>query len=452
MATVVRMPKLGLTMTEATLLEWRKGEGEQVQAGEILFIIESEKVTLEIEAPASGILHILVPEGETVPVLEPIAVLGSSQPPLAAAPPEEPRALAASGRRGEGDSPGAVPGSQVSRDLTPTMRRASPKARALARSLHISLGDLAGTGPRGMVIAADVRNAAAAEPEIRATPIARRLAAQSGLDLTSIAGSGPGGRIMRQDIERAQKERTLEPVPDTAVPASVRPMSGLRAVIADRLSSSWQERPHVTLTTEADASNLVNARQQVIAELGQKVSYDAFLVALVARALTEYPFVNVRFTEAGIEEIAQVNVGVAVDTERGLIVPVLRDAPGKSLVEIQQTLGDLVDRALAGSSLPDDLTGGTFTITNLGMFEIDGFTPIINPPESAILGIGRIVPKPVAFEREVVVRDMVTLSLSFDHRLIDGAPAARFLQRVKQLVERPFTLALVPAGPLEDQV
>jgi pyruvate dehydrogenase E2 component (dihydrolipoamide acetyltransferase) len=221
-------------------------------------------------------------------------------------------------------------------------------------------------------------------------------------------------------------------------------MSGLRAVIADRLSSSWQERPHVTLTSEADASNLVSARQQAIAELGQKVSYDSFLVALVARALTEHPFVNVRFTRAGIEEIAQINIGVAVDTERGLIVPVVRDAPGKSLVEIQQTLGDLVGRALASSSLPDDLTGGTFTLTNLGMFEIDAFTPIINPPESAILGVGRIVPKPIAVSREVVVRDMMTLSLSFDHRLIDGAPAARFLQRVKQLVERPFTLALLP--------
>jgi pyruvate dehydrogenase E2 component (dihydrolipoamide acetyltransferase) len=259
---------------------------------------------------------------------------------------------------------------------------------------------------------------------------------------TTVTGTGPGGRIMRQDVERvgaaAADQATAGPEPH----AEIQPLTGLRAVIADRLSASWRERPHVTVTTEADASNLVSARQQAIAELQQKVSYDAFLVALVARALVEHPNVNVRLTEAGIEQLPQANVGVAVDTERGLLVPVVRDAAHKSLAAIQQSLGELVDRALSGSSLPDDLAGGSFTITNLGMFEIDGFTPIINPPESAILGVGRILAKPVAEGREVVVREMVTLSLSFDHRLIDGAPAARFLQRVKQLIERPFALAL----------
>jgi pyruvate dehydrogenase E2 component (dihydrolipoamide acetyltransferase) len=195
---------------------------------------------------------------------------------------------------------------------------------------------------------------------------------------------------------------------------------------------------------------LVSARQQAITELNDKVSYDAFLVKLVAQALLEHPNVNVRFApsrgsgldEAGIEQLDQINVGVAIDTERGLLVPVVQDVPSKSLVQIQQELRLLVERAIAGRSLPDDLSGGTFTITNLGMYEIDAFTPIINPPESAILGVGRIVAKPVAIGGQVVVRDIVTLSLSFDHRLIDGAPAARFLQRVKQLVERPFVLAL----------
>jgi pyruvate dehydrogenase E2 component (dihydrolipoamide acetyltransferase) len=166
------------------------------------------------------------------------------------------------------------------------------------------------------------------------------------------------------------------------------------------------------------------------------------LVALVARALREQPHVNVRLTDQGIEQLSGINVGVAVDTERGLLVPVVRDAAVKNLIQVQQMLTELAERALAGRSLPDDLSGGTFTITNLGMFEIDAFTPIINPPESAILGVGRIVNKPVGFEGQVVLRDMMTLSLSFDHRLIDGAPAARFLQRVKQLVERPFVLAL----------
>jgi pyruvate dehydrogenase E2 component (dihydrolipoamide acetyltransferase) len=162
----------------------------------------------------------------------------------------------------------------------------------------------------------------------------------------------------------------------------------------------------------------------------------------VARALREQPGINARLTERGIEQVAEINIGVAVDTERGLLVPVVHDVAGRDLLQIQQALAELVERALAGRSLPDDLSGGTFTITNLGMFEVDAFTPIINPPESAILGVGRIIAKPVAVDRQVVVRDRMTLSLSFDHRLIDGAPAARFLQRVKQLVERPFALAV----------
>jgi len=294
-----------------------------------------------------------------------------------------------------------------------------------------------------MIVSADVEQASATNEAVKASPVARRLAARADLDLSEIAGSGPSGRIMRQDVEGA-----LVPLAEPSRPLEdeVEPFSGLRAIIAERLSASWRERPHVTLTTEADATNLVSARQQLTEELGQKVAYDTLLVALVARALREQPHLNVRLTERGIERLSRINIGVAVDTERdterGLLVPVVRDATAKSLLQVQSALAELVERALAGRSLPDDLSGGTFTITNLGMFEIDAFTPIINPPESAILGVGRIVAKPVAVDRQAVVRDMMALSLSFDHRLIDGVPAARFLQRVKQLVERPFALAL----------
>jgi pyruvate dehydrogenase E2 component (dihydrolipoamide acetyltransferase) len=247
---------------------------------------------------------------------------------------------------------------------------------------------------------------------------------------------------MRQDVEAAGSSGDVATEPGPLAEGPAQPLSGLRAVIAERLSASWRERPHVTLTTEADATNLVSARQQLTEELGRKVAYDALLVALVARALREQPGINARLTERGIEQVAEINIGVAVDTERGLLVPVVHDVAGRDLLQIQQALAELVERALAGRSLPDDLSGGTFTITNLGMFEVDAFTPIINPPESAILGVGRIIAKPVAVDRQVVVRDRMTLSLSFDHRLIDGAPAARFLQRVKQLVERPFALAV----------
>jgi pyruvate dehydrogenase E2 component (dihydrolipoamide acetyltransferase) len=422
----VVMPKLGLTMTEATLVEWLKADGDPVQKGEPLFVLESDKSTLEIEAPASGVLHILVPAGQTVPIQTPIAQMirepGAGSRALEAFAPPESQITSTESRVTNYES------------QTP----ASPKARALARRLGVSLAGIDGSGVRGMIVAADVERAAEQRP--KASPVARRLAASTGVNLSAVAGSGPGGRIMRQDVEGA-----LAPRPEPSPPpdkSNIQPLSSLRAVVAERLSASWRERPHVTLTAEADATNLVSARQQLTAELGQKVAYDALLVALVARALREFPYMNVRLTEQGIEHVSEINVGVAVDTERGLLVPVVRDAAAKSLLQVQRALADLVERALAGRSLPDDLTGGTFTITNLGMFEIDGFTPIINPPESAILGVGRIVAKPVAVERQVAVRDMMTLSLSFDHRLIDGAPAARFLQRVKQLVERPFALAI----------
>jgi pyruvate dehydrogenase E2 component (dihydrolipoamide acetyltransferase) len=316
----------------------------------------------------------------------------------------------------------------------------------MRRQLGISLEGIAGSGARGMIVATDVERTVSRAPSgvdtaAQISPVARRIADSAGLDLSAITGTGPGGRIMRQDVEQA-----LLPGEEKVAPRDedleIQPLAGLRAIIAERLSSSWQERPHVTLTTEADATNLISARQQAMAETDTKVSYDAFLVALVARALGEHPHMNVQLTERGIERLSRINVGVAIDTERGLLVPVVRDTAGKSLLQVQRTLGELVERALAGRSLPDDLTGGTFTITNLGMFEIDAFTPIINPPESAILGVGRIVAKPVSVDRQVVVRDMMSLSLSFDHRLVDGAPAARFLQRLKQLVERPFALAL----------
>ena len=392
----VVMPKLGLTMTEATIVEWCKQDGEQVEKGETLFVIESEKSTLEIESPATGVLQILIPAGETVLVHQPIATLAHET------------------RNTKHKARLTIP--------------ASPKSRALARRLGISLKGIKGTGPRNMIVASDVEKIAASRPKTRVSPVARKLASSAGLDLSTISGTGPGGRIVRVDVERTLSEppppEPVMPLRDAVEPA---PLTGLRAVIAERLSASWRERPHVTLTTEADATNLISARQQAIAESGGKVSYDAFLVALAARALCEQPHVN---------------VGVAVDTERGLLVPVVHNAATKSLLQIQRALDELVERALAGRSLPDDLSGGTFTITNLGLFEIDAFTPIINPPESAILGVGRIIAKPVAVDRQVVVRDMLALSLSFDHRLIDGAPAARFLQRIKQLVERPFALAI----------
>lgn len=421
----VVMPRLGLTMTEATIVAWDKAEGDFVQKGELLFTFESDKATLELEAPASGVLHILAPAGATVPINQPVATLTPAAP--------------------EQTTP--VP-------VLPDGLRASPKARNLARQHGLSWDGITGTGPRGMIVSADLieRMESARLPQYKrqakASPVARRMAEEAGIDLAQVDGTGPRGQITRADVERFTHTAPLaSPPASAALPASsgsdLPGLTGLRGIIANRLSQSWRERPQVTLTTDADATTLVAMRQQASAELGEKMSYNALLVWLVARALREFPYINARLTESGIEPLAEVAVGVAVDTERGLMVPVVHRADTLELVAINRILSALTERALAGRSLPDDLTGGTFTITNLGMYDIDAFTPIINPPECAILGIGRIVARPVGLNGQIVLRDTVALSLSFDHRLVDGAPAARFLARIKQFVERPYTLALL---------
>lgn len=427
----VVMPRLGLTMTEGKIIEWVKADGDWAQKGETLFIIENEKSTVEIEAPADGYLKILIPVDVTVPVLSPVGTLSGGT---------------VSGHH-------AVSGGEQSAAPAPTADsaapklnlpeaesgvRASPKARALARQLNVPLEGISGTGIRDMVVTEDVQRAAhLAKHAVKVSPVAQRVAEEAGVDLAYVAGSGSGGRIMRGDVERALHSKQS--------PATPLPLSGLRGIIAERLTQSWRERPQVTLTTDADATNLVAARQQLNAELastGEKISYNALLIKLVAQALHEQPNINVQLTASGLQTMSEINIGLAVDTERGLLVPVIRGALQKSLRQVNAEILTLAERAIKGRSQPDDLSGGTFSVTNLGAYEIDAFTPLVNPPECAILGVGRIVSKPVGLNGQIVLRDMLALSLSFDHRLVDGAPAAKFLQRVKQLIERPFALAL----------
>lgn len=382
-AYTVVMPKLGLIMTEALLVEWRKQEGEWIEKGEVLFAMESDKSTLEIEAPASGYVHILVTAGEVVPVQTPICLISNqlqSSKPVVEQPPKMQEVYSDVKMFKQ---PDAISVSDVARRVA-----ASPKARALARRLN--------------------------------------------LDLTKISASGPKGMIVTDDVENVSKQK--------AAPSEMLPLSGLRAVIAERLSASWREKPQVTLVTEIDATDLVSARSQIQLETGKKLSYNAFFMAAVARALYEHPYVNVRLEKGGLCQMEAIHIGIAVDTPRGLMVPVVRDVDRKSLLEIDDELKRLAANALEGRSTPDELSGGTFTITNLGQFGVDAFTPIINPPEAAILGVGRISPRPFVVNGQLAVRETITLSLSFDHRLLDGAPAARFLQRISQLLERPVLL------------
>ncbi len=450
MVTEVILPKLGQTMEEGTIVEWLKQEGEPVQRGEVLFMVETDKATLEVEASARGFLRkILTPVGQTVSVLTVVALITRKAD----------EDIAAYELRFQADE--AAQPETVKREAVKPETRifASPRARRLAREKGVDLALVAGSDPSGRIVERDVLAYLDSQPRPepfdhaqdrpvegpKATPTAVKAAAALGVDLAAVSGTGVSGRVMKADVTVAAQP--ILPAEKLAVESV--PLTGLRRIIAERMATSARETARVTLVTEADATAFVEAREQLKADVADEwdfaPGYNDLLGLIVARALREFPYMNARLQPSqedgqAIERLSAVNLGMAVDTERGLLVPVIRDAHQKGLRAFGAELRELVERARAGKSLPDDLTGGTFTITNLGMYEVDAFTPIINLPEAAILGVGRIQPKPVVRDGEIVVRQMWTLSLAFDHRVVDGAPAARFLQRIKQLVENPYLL------------
>jgi len=459
----VVLPRLGWNMETGRLGEWLKRDGERVEAGELLFIVEGDKATQEVEALESGILRIppdAPPPGKEVPVG---TVLGYLVQEGEALP-----AVLTDDRRPATD--GATPAVAAPKETGATIQvlaprnRISPRARRVAQELGLDWAGLTGSGRTGRIVERDVRQAAAAvgrQPSA-VSPLARRLAAELGVDVDALAGRTPGRRIERADVEaeieakvkakaKAEVEGGLTSTLTSTFTSAgaILPITTVRRTIADRMAASAHTVAPVTLTTEADATELVRLRKQLkddavgagLASAQPAPSYNDLLAKLVAQALLEHPPVNARFEGDSIVQSATANIGVAVDTDRGLLVPVLRDVQTKSLRQIAREAAVLIEKARSGRISPDDLHGGTFTITNLGMYEIDAFTPIINLPECAILGVGRIVPKQVVVDAEaerVAIRHMLFLSLTFDHRLVDGAPAARFLQRVKQYVERPY--------------
>ena len=444
MATEVILPKLGQTMEEGVIAEWLKEEGDPVKRGEVLFTVESDKATLEVEATGRGFLRkILVPVGQPVSVLTVVALMTRT----ADEPLEDYGAAALAAPETEEAAPEPALAAPIA--LEPERPAAgrlfsSPRARKVARERGVDLAYIAGTGPNGRIVGRDVLAYLESRPQ--ATPVAVRVAKSQGVDLATIRGTGVGGRITKADVEAAAAPAALPVPPVEASAAEIIPHTGPRRIIADRMATSVHTTARVTLVTEVDATAFVEARTQLKAavteEWGFAPGYNDLLGVIVARALREFPYVNTRLNPSGdaIKRLPYVNLGMAVDTERGLLVPVIRDADQKGLRAFGTEFRQLVDRARIGKSLPDDLSGGTFTITNLGMLGVDAFTPVINLPEAAILGVGRILPKPVVRDGEVVVRQMWTLSLVFDHRLVDGAPAARFLQRIRQLIEYPYLL------------
>jgi pyruvate dehydrogenase E2 component (dihydrolipoamide acetyltransferase) len=466
MAHEIVMPQLSISMDSGQIIRWLKENGEQVRAGDLLVEVESDKSIVEVEAVQDGVLHVVLgPEAGEIPVGVVIGYLlaEGEAPPTGDGRVAKPEARTVPEKNVEPDSiahqVAPIP-IGVGNWPRPNRPPSSPAARRRARELGADWRMAVGTGPGGRIKERDVlrlaaSGAGAAEPAaaeaIQISPVAQRLAELVGLDVYELARQHPGKRLERADVERAIRQAlggakaVVGPLgrrgEGGGTEARRQPISTLRRLIAERMSHSAHTTAPVTLTTEADATDLVKMREGLKADALIDVvpSYNTLLAKLVATALMEHPDLNTSLSGSGeIVYHGTANIGIAVDTERGLVVPVMRDAQDKSIRQLTLEINDLLSRASEGKALPDELAGGTFTITNLGYLDIDAFTPIINPPECAILGIGRLLEKMVVIEGEPAIRTMVSLSLTFDHRLVDGAPAGRFLQRIKQFIEQPY--------------
>ena len=436
MAKEVVMPKLGLTMTEGTVSKWLKKVGDEVKEGEPLFEVETDKLTNTIEASASGVLrHIFVEEGTTVPLFGKLAIIAAADEDIGAllggaapaSPAQAPEAAAAPAPA----APARAPGERIV---------AAPAAKKLAKELGIDLALVAGTGPNGRITLEDVKNykpapaAPAVEeaPKTKASPLAAAVAKDLGIDLEMI---GAKDRVLAEDILR-YLESTREKTAEEAPREEVVPMNGMRKAIAKNMLNSHMTSPTVTANLSVDMSSMKAYREQLKAK-EIKVSYTDLLVKFIAKALTEFPLLNCSVEDNKIIYKHYVNMGVAVALDNGLVVPNVTDADKKSLTEISAEIKELAKLAREGGLPMEKLRGGTFTITNLGMYGIESFTPIINQPEVAILGVTTMEDRAVVRNGEIVIRPMMTLSLTFDHRVVDGSVAAEFLQRVKALLENP---------------
>jgi pyruvate dehydrogenase E2 component (dihydrolipoamide acetyltransferase) len=469
----VTMPILGLTMEEGTITEWLKREGDTVAKEEPLYVVETDKSAVEVPAPAAGILsQIIVQVGQTAAVRAPIAVIAQPGEAVETAPSvPAASAPAASTAAPPASAPAPSAASAPAPRATGERVAVSPRARMVARELGIDIQAVTGTGPDGRVVERDVRAAAAVAPlapdvaappeRIIASPLARRLAAEHEVDLAQITGTGPGGRITEKDVTAFVDARSAAPAPPAApVPATLpavaaatgafEPLNRVRRITADRMAASARSVARVTILMEVDMTEAVRFRTQLAGEFekryGARLAYDAMIAKACAIGLAEHPHVNAQWQDAdsgqqpGLRLQPNVNVGIAVASEAGLLVVVVRDADKKPLSQVNSDLMGMVARSKQGGLGPDELSGSTFTITNLGGYGVEAFTPIVNPPESAILGIGRIAKRPAVVDGQIVPRDLMYLSLAFDHRVVDGAPAAQFLQRVKECLEAPYVL------------
>jgi pyruvate dehydrogenase E2 component (dihydrolipoamide acetyltransferase) len=412
MSTTIVMPKLSDTMEDGKILRWLKKPGDRVNAGDVLAEVETDKADMEIEADSAGVLaELKVPEGESAAVGDVIAVLSDS---ASSSPPE---------KTPEADEEHEEPEAPPARAARSTSREES------------------GNGGE--------------EGGARATPVAKKMAAERGVDLKEIRGSGPGGRVVKRDLEAARepakpaaKPSAEEPAPRAARPAAEagnrEPLSTIRRTIGRRMTESKRDAPHFYLTTEIEMTECARLKSALDASRpdGPKISYTHLLLRAIALALTQHPRVNARFAGDSIEFPPAINLGLAVALDDGLIVPVIHDCEKKDVFEIALTARAVVDRVRAGKPHGDDLSGGTFTLSNLGMYEVDEFSAVINPPQAAVLATGSVLERPVVRNGAIVAAPTMRATLSCDHRVLNGAEGAEFLQTLKRRLENPIELVL----------
>ena len=410
MATTIVMPQMGYDMREGTVVRWLKQEGETVGRGEVIAEIETDKATIEMEAFSTGVLgKIMVEEGRAVPVGELIAVITEPGEPIPSA--EELAGM-------------AVP---------------APTAQATAPA----------EAPAPEAVPAEPPAATAPPSQIRATPIARRLAREKGIDLAQVTPTGPGGRVTEADVLAHEVSSKAVPAPPRAVPPTILPggrveLTRMRRAIANVTSQSKREAPHFYVTTEIDMTEAMAVRRQLNEALqdGTRVSVNDMVVKATARALEKFPNLNASFLGDYLQLNPDLNIGIAIALEQGLILPAIGSCQNKSLVEIARASSDLVERAQGGTLRAEEYTGGTFSISNLGMFDVDNFVAIIFPPNAAVLAVGTVKEQPVVRGGQVTIAQIMNATVSVDHRVSDGAEGARFLAEVKRNLERPVSLLL----------
>jgi pyruvate dehydrogenase E2 component (dihydrolipoamide acetyltransferase) len=428
MALEIVMPRLSDSMEEGTILQWLVAEGDAVKPGQPLVEVETDKANVTYEADAAGVvLELTVGEGASVPVGAPIAVIGEAGEELPVA--RSPEAAAAA------VTPGAAPRAEVAAVASGAAPRA--EVAAVAR----------GGGPARAEVATDTPTPAPRSGRAKASPLARRLAAERDVDLAALSGSGPNGRVIRADVERAATAgnnvaAASVPAPETAKGEStVQELSRGQATVARRMAESRATVPDIELTREVNMSHAVAVRSQLAEVSDPAPSYNDFIVRAVALALREFPRVNGAYRDSRFETYSRVNVGIAVAAPDALVVATIFDADTKSLAEIGEAARALASRVRDGSITPGELSGGTFTVSNLGMYGVDSFSAVINQPQAAILAVGTLRPRPIVDDTgAVVARPTVLLTLACDHRILYGADGARFLGRLRELLEQPLSL------------